>query len=54
MHLDDSLFLKNNSCLNGLWLNQTGNLQFDVTDPANEKLITRVPNLGNADRQNVI
>ena len=46
MQLSDPSLLKNKAYLNGHWVDQKDGHVFEVTNPANEELITSVPDMG--------
>ena len=46
MQLEDTSLLRNQYYVNGQWTSATGNLQFDVTNPANGEVIATVPDIG--------
>lgn len=54
MQLDDISLLKNKAYVNGDWVSQANNLQFDITNPANGECICSVPDLGSTETKDVI
>jgi len=54
MQLNDVSLLKNQAYLNGVWVSESNNLQFEITNPANGERISSVPNMGEMETREVI
>ena len=54
MQLNDPSLLKHQAYLNGQWVSANDSAVFGVTNPANGKVITEVPNMGQAETRSVI
>lgn len=48
------LLMKNQAFINGKWINAADNKVFDVTNPANLKIIGQVPDMSKVDCQQAI